>query len=329
MSRPRTRAEMLLMKGPLVSAGEQNKGCDCGGGRGREQGPMCPGKGWGERQISDGPFLLRGGEGLGESTSWVKPRLETGQPGPAGRVRGSSTRVETEQMLQSGGSLVSGNPGREADGRRQRGNGSFQHVPAETHVGGRPRRPGTPRLGVHRPSTSQPMQLKPPFPKRGRDLPEVTQQAQGDTEPEPGYGPHPEPRKDPRRLPGASAAPSADPHTPPSSAGDTKGPGPGKRRPGRVGRGCPHSTSTGEPLGVLGLCLPRDAQDATKRGLQHQDGAHHRRRPPSLGPALLSQSRCPDVPRHSQGAHGLLRASSSAPTPHQASWGPWRPQSKA
>lgn len=79
----------------------------------------------------------------------------------------------------------------------------------------------------------------------------------------------------------------------------------------------------------MGLCLPRDAPDATKRGPQRQDGARHRRRPPSLGPALLSQSRCPDVPRHSQGAHGLLRTSSSAPTPHKASWGLWRPQGRA
>lgn len=61
-----------------------------------------PGKRWGEMQISDSPFLLRGEEGLEESTSWVKPRLETGQPGPAGQVRGSSTRVEPEQTLQSG-----------------------------------------------------------------------------------------------------------------------------------------------------------------------------------------------------------------------------------
>lgn len=43
MLRSRTGAQMLLMKGPLTSAREQNEGCN-GGERGREQGPMCPRK---------------------------------------------------------------------------------------------------------------------------------------------------------------------------------------------------------------------------------------------------------------------------------------------
>lgn len=153
--------------------------------------------------------------------------------------------------------------------------------PRRPRLEGRPRGPGTPRPGVHRPSTSQPVQLKPPFPKRGRDLPEVTQQAQGDAEPEPGCGPHPKPRKDTRRLPGASAAPSADPHTPTSSAGDTKGPGPGERRPGGVGEAAHTAPARGSPWAYWACASPGTRQMPLSEGRSARTGpATAANRPP-------------------------------------------------
>ena len=96
-------------------------------------------------------------------------------------------------------------------GTQKREKGLFQHAP-RTPTRRKDKGTGHPTLGVHRPSISEPVQLRPPSPKRGSDFPEVAPQAKGMLS------------QSPVKPRGAPAASWADP-TPHPSAGDSKDPG--------------------------------------------------------------------------------------------------------